>query len=256
MSSAGGPRYASLRDISGRDEMALLGAEPPAVSDLVEGLLVNHPGDLVLPGVPLTLSDRDRLVAALHEHCFGDHVECLVTCDQCGASFELTFQLSLMLRGLRVSAPADLEGPDESGRYRLPDGTRFRLPTTEDERAIAGLPSDQAVRHLLQRCVESGDPFEASAAVQEAMDGLAPLLSLGVPIDCAECQAPQEVEFDMVRFFLSAVARERAILLREIHAIAASYHWRRDEILDLTRSERRAFVSLILPIQETRGSAA
>jgi hypothetical protein len=221
----------------------------------VERLLVDHPGAIVRPGAPLTLSDRDRLIAALHARCFGDQINCMITCDKCGASFELSFQLSLMLRGLRASTP-DVEGPDESDHFRLPDGTRFRLPTTEDERAIAGLPPDEAVRRLLQRCVDAGDPLAASDGVQEAMDGLAPLLSLAFPTDCAECAATVEVDFDMVGFFLSALARERAILLREIHAIAASYHWRHDEILALPRDERRAFVSLIVPAHETRRSAA
>jgi len=256
MPNAAGPRYALLRDISGRDELALSGAEPMAASELVERLLSDRPGAILRPGAQLSLSDRDRLVAALHTHCFGDQVECLVTCEKCSASFELTFQLSLMLRGLRASPPPDVEGPDESGHYCLPDGTRFRLPTTEDERAIGGLHPEQAVRTLLERCVESGDPVAASGAVQDAMDALAPLLSLPVPVDCPECSAPQEVEFDMVRFFLSAFARERPILLREIHAIAASYHWRHNEILELPRNERRAFVSLIVPVQETRRTAA
>jgi hypothetical protein len=59
------------------------------------------------------------------------------------------------------------------------------------------------------------------------------------------CGTEQSVHFDIVSFFHAMLARERSLLLREVHRIATAYHWGYQEILRLPRSQRRAFVTLL-----------
>ncbi|HEY5960696.1 MAG TPA: hypothetical protein VIV60_29280, partial [Polyangiaceae bacterium] len=197
--------------------------------------------------------DRDRIVARLHTHCFGDQVEGLVTCDRCGQPFEMRFSLAEEvlepLAKQRASVPQ--AESREHGIYRLPDGQRFRLPTVGDERELEGLPSERIAAGFTRRCLVSDDdsmknPSEAIAVeLDQSMSALCPVLDLEVPVSCPDCHATQQVRFDIVSYFISCLARERPILLREVHSLAVTYHWSWDEIVKLPRSLRRSHVELI-----------
>jgi hypothetical protein len=84
------------------------------------------------------------------------------------------------------------------------------------------------------------------------METVAPLLSLDLPTSCPLCGAEQEVPFDLVSFFMAALIRERPLLAREVHYLARAYRWSHTEILSLPRSERRAFVALVLAEYQAR----
>jgi hypothetical protein len=46
-------------------------------------------------------------------------------------------------------------------------------------------------------------------------------------------------------YLLRALAYEKQFLIHEVHRIALAYGWGYDEILSLTREDRRGFVRLI-----------
>jgi hypothetical protein len=246
----GTPSRAVLREPCAREELLPVEAGPIAVTELIATLLVERPAPALAPDAvwKLPLGDRDRIVAQLHSNCFGDRIESIVTCSACRKQFEVGFSLAkLASDALAPPGPEiGVEGPDGEGTYTLPDGRRFRAPNTGDERAVAGLPIEQAALSLIERCLVVGDATSGDRAViDQAMSDVAPVLDLDVPTTCALCGAEQQVHFDMVSFFLSALVRERPILLREVHRLAAAYHWSCEEIMALPRSIRRAHVALI-----------
>jgi len=243
-----GPRWAALRPLCGHDEAAIDGCGDLEATQLLERLLVAAPGTSVRPGGTWTLSvsDRDRLLAAVYRHLYGDRVEGTVRCTDCGAAFDLTFTLAELARGLESGRrTARTVGPDSEGTYVLPDGRRFRLPTAEDQIAVSGMAPEQGAEVLASRCLLAGDPAGDREALEAAMSEVGPVLDLDLGATCAECGAPQEVRFEIRAHLLGTLAAERPCLAREVHSIATAYGWGLNEVLDLPRDQRRGYVRLI-----------
>ena len=120
-SDAEAPRHIYLRELAGYDELS--NGSPV---ELIDGLLLDRPGAAARPGDArrLTLSEADRVLAAVYRSLYGDAVECHVTCPGCRSSYELSFTLSDMWDALTETTPEDeellaaLEGPDGHGVYR------------------------------------------------------------------------------------------------------------------------------------------
>jgi hypothetical protein len=255
-----------MRSLSGRDELDLAALTPGALTDLLARMVVTAPGAALAPGdvANATVADRDRLVAGLYAHAFGDRIECHSDCTDCGRAFEVNFSLPDLLQSLDEKAreSARRYPPAAEGFYDLGGGISFRLPTVADERALhqlAGAPAERASGALIERCVrrEGGnvDAGEVSTAalqgrLEEAMDAVAPLLSMALPARCALCGHAQEIDFDLLDFLLAALARERPLLVREIHALASAYRWSFAEIVNLPREQRRALVDVITLARE------
>jgi hypothetical protein len=81
--------------------------------------------------------------------------------------------------------------------------------------------------------------------VTNFLERAAPVLALDFNVDCPHCQREQKARFDLTRYFLRRLGGERSFLLREAHLIAAHYGWSHQEIMRLTRDERRAYAGLI-----------
>ena len=245
--SARGRRVALLRELTGFDELGTEGTHPVAATALIERLLVEAPGALGPTELStLPLGERDRLVAALHARHFGDRVESVVCCSACGKAFAIDFSLQALLASLSEGTPGERPaGPDEGGFYAFEDGRSFRLPHTGDERAVRGLSTAAAADELLRRCSAGAASTENASWLPAAMAVVGPVIDLELPARCSLCRREQAVHFDIVSFFLVSLARERSLLLREVHRLAAAYHWGRNEILGLSRSERRVYVTLV-----------
>ena len=131
-----------------------------------------------------------------------------------------------------------------------PDRTiRFRLPNGGDQEAVLGLEDEDAVTALLDRCLEEskGPSLSLSErdAVIAAMDRLAPQIDLELELTCPECGAGSLSPFDTTAFILHEFRIAGGQLLREIHALASTYHWRERDILGLRRDRRRAYLALL-----------
>jgi len=263
---AGGARFAWMRSLSGRDELDLAELTPGALTELLARMVVATPGAALAPGdvANATVADRDRLVAGLYAHAFGDRIESHSDCAACGHAFEVSFSLSDLLQSLDEKAreSARRYPPAADGFYDLGGGISFRLPTVADERALhqlAGAHAGRTSGTLIERCVrrEGGDTDAVDVsmaalekALEEAMDAVAPLLSMELPARCALCGHTQEIDFDLLDFLLAALARERPLLVREIHALASAYRWSFAEIVSLSREQRRAQVDVITLARE------
>jgi hypothetical protein len=263
-SDAEPPRTVYLRELAGYDELA----QGSAV-ELVDALLLERPGAAARPGDArrLTLSEVDRVLAAVYRGLYGDAVECHVNCPDCRSSYELSFTLSDMWDALTETSPEDeallarLEGPDGAGVYRLGE-LRFRLPTGEDVAEVAGLGPEASAAALRARCVleEGSGVAEDATGLEETLDRAMSLAgpTLDTDLDgvCPECGAGQAVPFRIDEFLFAALRRESALLTREVHELARAYRWSRREILEMPRRERRQHAGLVLAASASEGGWA
>ena len=140
---------------------------------------------------------------------------------------------------------ADLGAADQAGVYHF-RAVRFGLPTGEDLDAVAGLAPEEQARALRERCVLEDDRSVDERAFNRALSLAGPILDLDVDSTCSECDAAQGVPFRIDEFLLSALRREGPLLTREVHELARAYRWSRQEILAMTRRERRQHTGLVL----------
>ena len=242
-----GKSWAVLRPLNGRDELMLDPDLPSAGSRLVDRLLVAASGAAAGPGsLPrLSVSDRDRLLAGLYRAAFGVGVELVAACDACGEKLEVAFALDALLANQSPQRPPDIEGPDADGFYRLGADIIFRPPVVADLDAVAHLPAEAAIAALLARCAPGAADDVAIDAVQQGMDAVAPVLDIDIATSCPHCHRPQSVPFSLERHLIELLAQERRYLTHEVHLLARAYGWALNDILDLSREDRRTLVRLI-----------
>lgn len=249
-----GGKWACLRPLCGHDEAYLDHIGSVEAIAFLDRLLVEAPGTTVSPGTAgqLAVCDCDRLFAAIYLKYFGEWVESTVTCSDCNKAFELSFPLRDLMANLAGGAADKADGPDEEGIYVLRDGRRFRLPTADDQHSVMGLGAEESVAALLARCVVEGDATKDPDLLQTAMDEVGGVLDLDLDAACPECGTAQAVRFDIQAYLLRALSYERRFLSHEVHRIATSYGWGYEEILNLTREDRRTFARLIEADQTAR----
>jgi hypothetical protein len=242
-----GPRSARLREVTGRDEFAVSGTSTAHAIELLSTLL-QQPG--VEPGaghavLDLVTADRDRLLAAVYARAFGDRIESTLTCTRCAQPFDLTFSLHSLIESVDARASATDLRPLADGRYESSEGLRFRLPTGRDELALTGVAADRLESVLLERCAVEGDASAQGVTWDELLERVAPLLDLDLQARCVECGHVHAIRFDIQSYLLGAFVGERRRLLTDINRLARAYSWSLEEILSLSRSDRRQFVELI-----------
>jgi|SRR5215471_17745849 len=246
LSFAGDSRSVRLRELTGNEEYAVLGAGTPEAIALLSALLAPaSPGEEKIDAVDLVAADRDRLLAAVYDNAFGDRIESTLTCSHCRQPFDLDFSLRQLMETVSYHpAPGDWRLLGE-GRFESKTGTSFRLPTGRDELEVPTLTSGDVESWLLRRCVPGGAWPDGLEAFEELLDQVAPLLDLELLARCVECAHVNMVRFDIQSYVLGAVVAERRRLLAEINRLARAYSWSLGEILSLSRSDRRQFVELI-----------
>jgi len=229
---AGGACRIAFADLTGADERAAARADElfcrlaMAGEGLVHGPML---GDL-------TVGDHDRALAALYAALYGDEVVADAVCGACAAPYEMRFDLAELTASRRPDGSATGEPPAVTVAE-----SRIRLPRWGD---ISGSPES-----LLERLTQSGPVPDADLAAR-ALEAADPALELDLAGACPECGATQTVPFSIASFLEAALRRDRAFLAREVHLIAASYHWSFAEILSLTRAERQGYARLLIAERE------
>ena len=241
-----GAEQARLRELTGRDEFAVGGLNTANAIQLLTSLIdtASVPEANQIHAVDLVAADRDRLLAAVYSEAFGDRIESTLTCARCDQPFDLFFSLKRLLSLMKEPSAGEWKALGD-GRFEAANGLTFRLPKGADELAIVGLAPEEIESWLLDRCTEGGEWPEGRIAFEQLLEEVAPLLSLELLAPCAECKHVHTVQFDIQSYVLGAILAERRRLLAEINRIASAYSWSLDEILSLTRSDRRQFVELI-----------
>ena len=239
--SVAGRRWAKLRPLTGEDEMALDPAGSGAANALVARLLDDSQGTIGPDCLKaLSVTDRDRLLAAIYRFEFGDRIVGVAACGHCGDEFEFDFSLGALLTHQDHGSNSAVR--DEDGLYRLADGCRFRAPTLGDMEEVAKLPIDAATGALLDRCLEAPVAGWSRDAVQTALEQVAPILNVDIESRCPHCEVKQDVAFNLESYLLRALAQDRRFLTHEIHRLATSYGWSLRDILSLSRGDRRSLV--------------
>jgi hypothetical protein len=238
-----GLRRLRLSELTGFDEQFVADTHTATAISLIDRLLIRV--DSSSPNASaLTASDRDRLLAAVYERTFGPRIHSTTHCAGCDQPFDLEFSLE-QLRGM-LDAPTEAAADSQpDGTFRTASGVRFRLPTGEDELAASAVAPDQAVRILIERCVLEPEADASIAAIEDAIEQVAPVLDVDLNAVCPECGQVQIVHFDMQFYLLRAIEQSRVQVARDAHLLAMAYGWSYQEILGLPRSVRRTFVGLI-----------
>lgn len=198
----------------------------------------------------LCVGDRQFLARQLAAHLGRDGVWLVAECGRCGESFDFYVeQSSLPVKEAGKGAPW-AEAETSRGTCRL------RLPTGADQEAIAAVEDDrEALRELAARCLVAVDgarvdeesawrrrlPDEDLAAIEAALEGVAPEVALRARVRCPQCAHDHDVWVDPY-LGLEGLGEE---LLAEIHELASTYHWSEAELLSLPQERRRLYLRMV-----------
>jgi len=194
---------------------------------------------------------RDAALLDVHEATFGERVDGVTGCPECGEPLELGFAVD-ELRARRAEPGAQPEWRAEAGGCAM----AFRPPTTADLRAAAGAGDAAAGRDLLlERCVVSAErdgrpvtvrdlPAEALEALDRGLAELDPQADLRIALTCPECEHRWGVALDPADFVWREVESRAGELLADVATLAAVYGWSETEVLAMTPARRAAYLEL------------
>jgi hypothetical protein len=245
----------AFRPVDGNLEAALVeAADAPTVPAAVTAALVVSLAELggAAPDEravgDLAVGDRQFLARRLGVHLGRDPLWCTAVCGACDGRFDVDVRQG----ELPVKEAADTFPHVDVGALRL------RVPSGADQEAIAHLPDEQAVHALVARCrtdtaLQDGDDGNGGhdgrdgqvafdlAAVEEALEAVAPEVALAVLARCPLCDAENELAVDPY----AGVLGPDDHVFDDIHRLASSYHWSETEILALTRDRRQRYLRLL-----------
>ncbi len=240
-------KWVFLREIRGVDVLQINQVSTLDAIQLVDNLLVAHSKSKIRPGMAaeIAVADRDELLSEVYKRTYGSRIESTMTCQSCGEAFDLSFEISQLCEFIKQNQGDAKIERQENGAFKLQDGSLFRLPCGADERLIFGLSWEHAEQVLLDRCLLNDEAREKRTDVQSTMDQIAPVYKTDLQTNCPECGHSQSIHFDMQSYLLNTMLLEKAQIPFEVHRLAYSYGWSQQEILDLPRSLRQRYVSLI-----------
>jgi len=191
---------------------------------------------------------RDAALLDVHEATFGERLDGVTECANCGEPLELGFAV----RELRARhAAGDGERVDAGGC-----AISLRPPTTADLRAAAAAADAAAgERALLERCVVSAEydgrpvaptdlPAESIEALDRRLAELDPQSDLRIALTCPECAHRWSVGLDPADFVWREVEARAHELLADVAALAALYGWSESDVLALSPARRAAYLEL------------
>ena len=261
----GGDRHrtATVRALTGADEIAMASLEAPSAAARVTALLTRAVERLgpIQPlanevAASLTVGDRETLVLHIRRLTIGERLACVIRCPRCREPMDVDLQVSDLLVPALSNAPLehDLDLDECGASYRV----RFRLPAgadLEDAAAVAARDGvGAAARRILERCVMSvardgqavgAAPPAVDRAVSKAMASRDPQAELMLHPACPSCGACFEALLDAGSFLLDEIGGRARTLFSEVHLLARHYHWSEAEILSLSPARRQAYLSLI-----------
>ncbi len=261
---------AGVREINGYDEQWIKNGDTLSAIELVDRLLLDgNSFDTLLAGsettaikpgqaIDLPTAERDRLLTTIYVDNFGDIISGERYCQRCEKRYEVEFKLSDLITNLDASAAnarrelldqQHLVSDEHSNLLRqhflLKNEQHFRLPTGREELAIADRDEQEAQDYLIQACLIQASKAVDDSTLFEAAEAIAPVMDFTLDSHCAECEHPQAFHFNMQVYLLQTLLAHKKQLVPQIHKIASHYAWPLDQILNLPRSQRLAFVAMI-----------
>ena len=243
----------TLRQPTGADDLLLAecrGDHPGAVLRLV-GRLAESAVDIDWGALPIF--DIDTIILHLRRAVLGDRVSSHVACAGCGGQVALSFGIAAYQAHHRPHAgPLTKRGwgalePDDAGWGRvMMDGQgvqpRFRLPTLNDQIAVAG--AADAPRALARRCVEPYPlPAKLAARIETALAAYAPPLAGPLHGRCPDCGARIEARFEARRYCLQELGYRAQFVYDDVDVLAGRYHWSERAILAMPYARRTEYAA-------------
>jgi hypothetical protein len=266
-------RTAFVRPLTGRDEEALLAGAEATLPERASALIARCVGRIgsVDPmteerAAALTVGDREALLLALRRMTFGEQLQCIFECTECGEAMDIELAIGDLL-----VVPGAAPAPEYEEAVTTPEGPwrlRYRLPTGADQIAVARGCAETPERggcELLARCVldavapsgADADPAALPAAVAqtlgERMAALDPQAETELNFACPVCGARSAAVLDAADLFLRELSARGTRLYREVHHLALHYHWSERAILALPHRKRLHYLALLA---ETLGGEA
>lgn len=229
---------------------------PAMVSRILDAALLSLGGMPVEAGMAasLVIADRQWLMLNLAHQLRAEGDYWLQGCCQnCDSPFDLhvhPLQLPVVPAG---------EGYPHASVMLDGDRLCLRLPTGADQEKIVLADADTALSMLLSACLLSVNDAPVPPAyldgldeaqrtrLEEALDAVSPHVGVNLTTACPECGRHLVMEINPYGF-LAAFSEE---ILREVHILAACYHWSERDILSLPRDRRKRYLRMI----ERDGSA-
>jgi hypothetical protein len=191
------------------------------------------------------IGQRDACLLDLRESVFGQQVDGVASCPECGVQQEFRMPVA-QLRVARLEC--DRELALVSGDYQVD----FRLPDSLDLcelEADAGAEGDLSLR-LLRSCVTNataGDQPVAAAdlpgyVVQQISE---PQAEIDLSLDCPGCSHRWSEPFDIASFLWTEVSAWASRTLFDVHQLAAAYGWSEAESLAMTPRRRGFYLEMI-----------
>jgi hypothetical protein len=238
-----GLSQAWLRELTGREELAVAGTDLSEALGLIDRLQVaGHRAPV--EAAQLAAPDRDRLLAAIYQHTYGDLIRGTIDCKGCEMRFDMDFSLQGFVA--HTHGAIGTQALASTGTLDLGDGLHLRIPTGADELAVLGLPMDKAAEELTQRLLLGNDVGSEQAPAMERLDDAlangAPMLQADMAAQCPECGAVSHIHFDVQSYLLQSLLNDQERLGYEVHRLAKAYSWSLKEIMKLPRSRRRNLV--------------
>jgi hypothetical protein len=211
---------------------------------------------------------REAALLQARRATFGPVADCYLRCPACTQELEFAFDLAALGAVGQPQAQAQAQAQAQFGavgRLHTLDvagwSVEFRLPGTEDLRAVASAPDDDArLAALLRAVVVSAEhpdvepdvtdpgvdlPADVVAALDAALGRLDPAGELRLDLDCAACGTSWAAAFEVGSYLWREVEVAARRLLAEVDALAGAYGWSEREILALTPARRRSYLELV-----------
>lgn len=245
-----------LRSLSGHEERGVNDTDSLTAMSLVESLIVESPlvslrkKDII--GLPIYL--RDQILVHLYCDNFPSTIEADVRCTECAEQFSFQFDLlefQNQFNLARVSAVADTKNSwrrKTTYEFELHSGHCFDFPCGKHEIELMRVLAQGEQAALVEYCHtgEAQLTDEAREQFNQLVEKLAPPFDFALTSQCKECGAQNDLDFCMQDYLLQKIIAENSNLNRHIHLLADRYGWSLQEILTLTRQDRRALCELIL----------
>lgn len=237
-------KWVHIRELCGKDEHSVNDKRSIDAICLINRLLHNgmEYNGIITNSAILPVADRQQVLTAIYFNTYGPEIKTSVSCSSCRSKFDIKFSLENWVSRLSNDNNRNRPGNGSAYPFEASDGTKFRLPTGEDEMSVSGLEPDIAEKELLKRCMPEETSDYNHESLVHAMEEAAPLTIGDIEAQCPECSVVQMFHFNLQQYLLSSLIIERDRLVAEIHLLARYYGWGLEEILELPRSMRRSFV--------------
>lgn len=212
------------------------------------------------PWIRLTVTDFEAALLGLRRFLFGDIVLSVIRCS-CAERMEIELSITRLLNEIKPRIPHRVEpSASRPGWFEFhamqqvhkrtgshagnPLHVSFRLPTVSDQ--LPALRSPDPYAFLKERCIEISAPsHRIPLAIERAMETMSPAVSRSIQGNCAACGATLSAQLHVPSLVLHELRASAVHIYREVHAIAAFYHWDESAILDIPQLRRQAYADAI-----------